>query len=96
MFNKSKVQQYAYQIDLNNQRDTEEFIIVRDQIPVSEDDDIKVRLDSIIPSENTEKKEEELPAGTLEWKVKLPARSKGMIEFSFTVSYGKDVDVEGL
>lgn len=96
LFNKSKVQQYSYQIDLNNQRDTEEFVIVRDQIPVSEDDDIKVRLDSIIPSENTEKKEEELPGGTLEWKVKLPARSKGQIEFSFTVSYGKDVDVQGL
>ena len=96
LFTKSKTEEFAYQIDINNQRANEEWVTVRDQIPVSENDDIKVKLNSISPQEHIEKKDEELPEGTLEWKVKLAPRTKEKIEFSFTVSHGKDIDIQGL
>lgn len=96
LFTKSKTEEFAYQIDINNQRANEEWVTVRDQIPVSENDDIKVKLNSISPQEHIEKKDEELPQGTLEWKVKLAPRTKEKIEFAFTVSHGKDIDIQGL
>lgn len=96
LFNKSKVTQYAYHIELNNQRDTEETVTVRDQIPVSQDDEIKVKLDQISPAEHADKNKDELPAGALEWKITLPARSKQPIEFSFSVSHGKDTRIDGM
>ena len=96
LFNKSKTQQYTYQIELNNQRATAESIIVRDQIPVSEDDEIKVKLDKIDPVESDEKNEDEVPGGTLEWKVTVPPREKRQVEFSFTVSHGKEIKVDGI
>jgi len=96
LFNKSKVTQYAYRIELNNQRDTEEVVTVRDQIPVSQDDEIKVKLEQIEPAEHADKNTDELPAGALEWKITLPARSKQPIEFSFSVAHGKDTRIDGL
>ncbi len=96
LFTKSKTEEFAYQIELNNQRNSEEEITVQDQIPVSEDDDIKVKLNTISPQEHIEKKDEVLPEGTLEWKIQLKPRTKETLEFSFTVSHGKDVNVQGL
>ncbi len=96
LFTKSKTEEFAYQIELNNQRDGEIWVIVQDQVPVSENDDINVKLDTISPQENIEKKDGELPEGTLEWRIQLKPKTKRKIEFSFTVSYGKDVDVQGL
>lgn len=96
LFTKSKVTQFAYQIDLHNQHDRAETITVRDQIPVSQEDDIKVKLESVEPGENPDKNMDELPGGSLEWKVEVGAREKAKIEFSFSVSHARDAKIVGL
>jgi len=96
IWTKSKVQEYAYQINLESHRKTTETVIVRDQLPVSQYEKIKVDLDMLHPPENAEKDKERLVPGTLEWKVVLPARESTHIEFGFTVSYPKDTEVDGV
>lgn len=96
LFHKSKTTQYAYQIDLDNQHDRAESVTVQDQVPVSLEEDIKVKLDRVSPAENPEKEGEKLPSGALEWKIELGAREKATIEFAFTVSHGRDTIVSGL
>ena len=65
IFSRSKVQEYSYLITLESQRDTEEEIVIRDQLPVSSDEKIKVELTEIVPDESAEKDEDKLPNGTL-------------------------------
>jgi uncharacterized protein (TIGR02231 family) len=96
IFTKSKVREFAYSIALESHRKTPETIIVRDQLPVSQDEKIKVTLDMLHPPENPEKDKEKLSPGALEWKILLPAREHYRIEFGFTVAYPKDVHVAGL
>jgi uncharacterized protein (TIGR02231 family) len=96
IWTKSKLQEFAYLITLESHRKAPETVIVRDQLPVSQDEKIKVDLDLLHPPENPEKDKDKLAAGVLEWKVLLPPRESARIEFGFTVSYPKDVMIEGV
>lgn len=96
LWTKSKVQEFAYSITLESLRKTPETVIVRDQLPVSQDEKIKVSLDLLHPPENPEKDKDKLPPGALEWKILLPSREVYKVEFGFTVNYPKDVSLMGM
>lgn len=96
LFSRSKVQAYSYLITLDSQRETAEEIIVRDQLPVSLDEKIKVEVTKLFPAENPEKDKDKLPNGTVEWKLMLEPKATQKLDLSFTVSYPKDMDVTGL
>jgi uncharacterized protein (TIGR02231 family) len=96
IFTKSKVQEFAYSITLESHRKSPETIIVRDQLPVSQDEKIKVTLDMLHPPESAEKDKDKLSPGTLEWKILLPARETYRLEFGFTVAYPKDIQILGM
>ncbi len=96
LFNRQRVIQFFYTITLDNQHDREETILVRDHLPVSEEERIKVKLNSLMPEENPEKDEDELPNGALEWKLQVGGREKSQIEYSFSVSHDPGVELSGL
>ena len=96
LFSKSKVQAYAYLITIENLRNSAEEIVVRDQLPVSQDEKIKVQVEAISPDENPEKDKDALPNGTVEWKLNVPAKSEQKLELGFSIAYPRDLKVVGL
>ncbi|MEM7040309.1 MAG: DUF4139 domain-containing protein, partial [Bacteroidota bacterium] len=71
-------------------------VVVRDQVPVSQDEKIKVQVDNISPAENPDKEKDELPNGTVEWRVDVPGRSTEKLELGFTIAYPRDLSVSGI
>jgi uncharacterized protein (TIGR02231 family) len=96
LFSKSKVQEFEYEILLESLRDTEESVLVQDQLPVSQDEKIKVEVLQLAPAENPEKDKDKLANGVLEWQIALAARSKSKIALGYRISYPKEMTVTGL
>lgn len=82
---------YAYTIEVENLRDSAQNVLVRDQLPVSRDEQIKVRLDSADP-----KPAEHSDLNLLEWALALGQGEKVKLRFDFTVEYPRALDVIGL
>jgi len=90
MFGNSRVS-YRYRIELNNFRKEPVTVILRDQLPLAGDEEIKVSLDdpSIKPDEfGTD--------GRVTWKTPLKAGEKKELTFGILVEYPKDREVTGL
>jgi uncharacterized protein (TIGR02231 family) len=96
LFTKSHLEEFSYLITLESQRDTSEEVILRDQIPVSTDEKIKVEVKVLTPAENPEKDKDKLPNGAVEWKIQLAPKAVEKLELGFVVSYPRDLDVRGL
>jgi len=82
---------YAFEIELENLRDSRQIVIVRDQLPVSRDEQIKVKLDAADP-----KPAEHSELNVLEWKVALDPGAKRKLRFDFSVEHPRSMDVIGL
>lgn len=82
---------YAYRIEVENYKKGKEKITMIDQIPVSKDEKIKVKLVNL-----SEKPAEETEGGILKWKFELAPGQKRVIEFEFLVEYPKDMQVPGI
>jgi uncharacterized protein (TIGR02231 family) len=82
---------YAYTIEAENLRDAPQSLLVRDQLPVARDEQIKVRLDNCDP-----KPAEHDEMNRMEWKLTLKASAKTTIRFEFTVEFPRAWDVQGL
>ena len=90
MFGNNRVS-YRYRIELNNFRKEPVTVILRDQLPLAGDEEIKVSLDdpSIKPDEfGTD--------GRVTWKTPLNAGEKKELIFGILVEYPKDREVTGL
>lgn len=90
MFGNNRVS-YRYRIELNNFRKEPVTVILRDQLPLAGDEEIKVSLDdpSIKPDEfGTD--------GRVTWKTPLNAGEKKELTFGILVEYPKDREVTGL
>lgn len=61
---------------------------VSDQIPVSREDSVKVRLIDVDPK--TDKPEK----GIITWQVELPAESRKELSFEFQVEYPANADLQ--
>ncbi len=91
-FLRTKIQKrYAYRIEVENYKKKAEKITVIDQIPVSRDERIKVKLVNL-----SEEPAEETERGILKWKFELESEGKKTIEFEFLVEYPKDMRVPGI
>jgi uncharacterized protein (TIGR02231 family) len=82
---------YGYTIALENLRDTPQPVVVRDQIPVARDEQIKVKLESADP-----KPSEQSELGLLEWRLTLDRGAKRTLRFDFSVEHPRALDVIGL
>lgn len=82
---------YAYEITVTNTREAALPIEVRDQIPVSQHESIKVELKGASP-----KPGEQTRLNELIWKVDAPAGGKQVFTFEFTVEHPRELVVRGL
>ncbi|MGD2090853.1 MAG: mucoidy inhibitor MuiA family protein [Candidatus Aminicenantes bacterium] len=82
---------YSYEIKLENHTGKEQNITVRDQIPLSRHESIKVKLEDVEPKEN---KLDGL--NRLKWEIKLPDKEKKKIIYEFFIEYPRDMNVQGL
>jgi uncharacterized protein (TIGR02231 family) len=82
---------YAYTIKLENLRDRPQLVTVRDQLPVSRDEQIKVRLDAADP-----RPAQHDDLNLLEWKLTLEPGRKQTLRFEFTVEHPRALTVTAL
>jgi uncharacterized protein (TIGR02231 family) len=82
---------YKYRIEVENLRDTPQVVLVRDQLPVSRHEQIKVKLEAAEP---TPARHTEL--NQLEWKLTLDAGARRTLCFESIVELPRGMDVVGL
>ncbi len=82
---------FGYKITLESGLRTAQTVIVRDQLPVSRHEDIKVKLEVAEPKPATQSE-----LNQLEWKVSVAPGSKQVIKFEFTLEHPRAMDVLGI
>ncbi len=82
---------YRYRIELSNFHKEPIVVILRDQLPLPGDQEIKVSLDD--PSLKPDESEAD---GKLTWRVALKAGEKKEITFGILIEYPKDRELSGL
>ena len=82
---------YEYLITVQNNKKTSERVIVADQIPISRNEKIVVKM--LSPDAREVKPTDE---GTLKWTLDLKPGEKRELTVKFTVEYANDVNVTGL
>jgi uncharacterized protein (TIGR02231 family) len=83
-FGGSKTEQSAFEINIKNSLQTDVFISVEDQIPVSKSNEIEVKL---INQDGATFNPE---TGKLTWNLLIPANKSKTVKFEFSVKYPKD------
>lgn len=91
LFSKKNTLTLEYEIEVMNNKETEETIKIFDQIPVSVNDNIKVEL--MKPDFKFGKN---LLEKTLNWEVKLKPGEKRVLPISFKIEYPEDIFLYGL
>ena len=82
---------YEYLLTIQNNKRTAERVIVADQVPLSRNEKIVVKL--LSPDAKDVKPTDE---GTLKWTLDLKAGEKRELSVKFTVEYDNNVNVAGL
>jgi len=86
-----RVKSYGYQITISNPTEETLSVVVQDQIPVSQHEEIKVRLDKAEP--NPDKKDD---LNRMTWKLSLPPKTKKLVQFQFVIEAPADMEIRGL
>jgi uncharacterized protein (TIGR02231 family) len=81
----------GYKIKATNNLPTPAHLIVMDQIPLAQHEDIKVRLQDMQP-----KPSEQSDLNILKWEFDLPAQTAREIPFAFVLEHPRDMRVTGL
>ncbi len=81
---------FTYEIQLKNNKKTQINLIIEEQFPISQQEDIIVKLKEV----DGAKINYEL--GSLNWNLKINSNETATKKFSFSVRYPKDKKVEGL
>jgi uncharacterized protein (TIGR02231 family) len=82
---------YAYEITLENLLPREVHLVLHDQIPVPQHEDIKVRLEGAEPRPTTQSE-----LNLLDWELNLPPGRKFGVRFDFTVEHPQGMEIVGL
>ena len=91
MFSKDNRVSYEYRITIENKKRMAVRVLVSDQVPVSRNEKIVVKVQA--PPEKEVKPDAE---GELKWTLDLRPGEKRELTVKFTVDYPKDVEVTGL
>ena len=86
-----RLQQFGYEIRLENLLSSNVELTVQDQIPVSGHEDIKVRLENANP-----KPSEQTELNILEWKLNLEPGEKQFIRFDYAIEYPQKMRLPNL
>lgn len=82
---------YGYKIKLSNTRTTPAKVLVRDQLPVSRDEQVRVKLESAEPRPASHS-----DLNLLEWTLTVPATGTTELRYEFTVESPRGMEVVGL
>lgn len=82
---------YGYRITVHNYAQNSRPVVVRDHLPVSQHERIKVKLLNILPQPSERTKLE-----ALTWRFTLPADAEQVIDYRFMVEHPQDLFVTGL
>src|SRR6266571_8258892 len=82
---------YAYRISVHNYSSAPRRVVIRDHLPVSQHERVKVKVQNLQPTP-TERTKLEL----ITWKFSLAANGEQKIEYRFVVEHPQDVRVIGL
>lgn len=99
LFSKETVHKHRFRITLKNHRSREIQARILDQIPVSGDEDLVVKItESSLPQAKLPEREAETnqARGILEWHPKVPAGANVDLRFGFEVRHPKDQTPWGL
>jgi len=82
---------YAYRISVRNYASVPRKVVIRDHLPVSQHERVKVKVQNVqpVPSERTKLE-------LITWKFSLPTDGEQKIEYRFVVEHPQDVRVIGL
>lgn len=78
---------FTYELEVKNHRPNNVDIIIEDQIPVPNNEDIKVGMLNYGKADYKEK------TGMLSWKFSLPSNQNKKMEFKYSVEYNKDKQI---
>jgi uncharacterized protein (TIGR02231 family) len=92
LFSKTERAQFVYKTTVENYNPKAVTIKVVEQVPVSQQGEIKVTVTKVEPKFLEEDKDK----GTYTWKPTLDPKGKFIINFEFTVEYPAGRDVQGL
>ncbi|NEP22738.1 mucoidy inhibitor MuiA family protein [Moorena sp. SIO3I6] len=81
---------YAYRLVITNLQSVQKTLVVKEQLPVSRDERIKVRLTQTNPKIQTGE------MGLLEWKIDLSAQDKQELYYQFIIEHSPELKVIGL
>jgi uncharacterized protein (TIGR02231 family) len=82
---------YGYTIELKNLLPTEAKVVVKDHIPVSRHEQIKVKLESVRPQPA-----EQTDLNLLEWQLALPGGGEQTIQYEYVVDHPRSLQLVGL
>jgi uncharacterized protein (TIGR02231 family) len=82
---------YAYRITVHNYADVPRRVVIRDHLPVSQHERVKVKVQNVQPTP-----EERTKLELITWKFTLPAAAEQKIEYRFIVEHPQDMRVIGL
>jgi uncharacterized protein (TIGR02231 family) len=80
---------WEYRIEIENLLEKDAPVLLREQIPVSAQEQIKVKFECA-------QKPLEKDMGTLEWTFQVPARGKKTLEYALVIEHPRSMQVQGL
>lgn len=90
LFGANKERSFMYEITIRNTKNVAAEILLKDQLPISQNKDIEVKTDLLSNGDyNSEN-------GTVKWKLKLQPNETKKIRLGYTVKYPKGKQIEGL
>ncbi|MCB8946553.1 MAG: mucoidy inhibitor MuiA family protein [Ardenticatenaceae bacterium] len=82
---------YGYTIAVKNLLPTAAKVVVKDHIPVSRHEQIRVKLDDVRPQPA-----EQTDLNLLEWQLNLPGGAEETVRYEYTVEHPRNLQVTGL
>ncbi len=82
---------YGYTIELKNLLTTEAQVVLKDHIPVSRHEQIKVKLDDVRPQPT-----EQTDLNLLEWQLNLASGAEETVRYEYSVHHPRNLNVVGL
>lgn len=90
IFNNDKTLSFTYEITIRNTKSTAIKLEIEDQIPISQNEEIKIEL------QESNKAELNSDSGLLKWTINLKPKEVRKIVFSYSVTYPKNKQLAGL
>jgi uncharacterized protein (TIGR02231 family) len=94
IMNKKRRVSYEYKISIQNFRKTDKKLTVLDQYPVSQNEQIEVKLSDITPEPRYSAGDQE--QGFLRWTYDLKPLQKEQVKYKYQVRYPQEITISGL